>query len=131
MTIRRAAPCLLLVVALARGAVACSSSSDAPSGATDAGACPQDLPQACPTPPPSFQADVHDIVTRRCGSCHTDGGVAAPSHDFSSYAAIYRQRSAVLNQVYACKMPLPDAGQPTAEERAQLLGWLVCGAPNN
>jgi hypothetical protein len=36
-----------------------------------------------------------------------------------------------LNQVYACNMPPGSAAQPTVQEREALLGWLVCGAPQN
>lgn len=94
-------------------------------------ACPNDLPAACPAAPPSFAATVEPVFERRCWTCHTDGGVAASAHDFSTYDRIYAQRSSILNQVYGCEMPPEDAGQLTAEERAAFLGWFVCKAPNN
>ena len=48
---------------------------------------------------------------------------------FSAYDQVYSQRSQILNQVYACKMP-PDGAEPLSpEERKTLLTWLVCGAP--
>jgi len=37
----------------------------------------------------------------------------------------------VLTQVYSCRMPQPGAAPLTEAERAALLGWLVCGAPND
>lgn len=119
---------LTLAAALAvaaRAAAGCSpDSADGPS-------CPQDLPQSCPNPPPSFKNEVEPIIEHRCWACHTDGGVAAAVRDFSTYDRIYAQRGAMLDQIYACRMPLPDAGQPTPEERAKLLGWFVCKAPDN
>ena len=50
---------------------------------------------------------------------------------FSRETMYEPQRGPMLNQVYACNMPPDDAGQPTPEERAILLGWFVCKAPNN
>lgn len=120
---------LIVLGALALGGVYACTSSDG--GGSSGSQCPQDLPATCPTPTPSFAGEVDPIIVRRCGGCHLDGGVAQPTRDFTTYDDIFRQRSPILNQVYSCNMPPPDAGQPTAEERAALLGWLVCKAPNN
>ncbi len=122
-------------VGLAVALAACSSSSTSPGGG-DAGTidpsnCPSDLPASCPTPTPSFNSQVNDIIQRKCGACHTGNGVEASAHEFSTYATIAPQRSAMLNQVYACRMPPPDAPGLTVDERAALLGWLVCKAPDN
>jgi len=94
-------------------------------------ACPNDLPAQCPAPVPSYAASVSGILDRRCGSgCHEPGGVAA-DRPLTDYADVYRQRSAVLNQAYACAMPPAGAPALRSDERAQLFGWLVCGAPDN
>jgi uncharacterized membrane protein len=129
--LRRAA--LAGVVVLVALAAACSSESTPPpaDAGIDPGSCPSDLPSACPSPPPSFKSDVEAIFVRRCDPCHAGNGVEANTYNFSTYASIYAQRSAILNQFYACRMPPADAAQPTAEERALLLGWLVCKAPDN
>jgi hypothetical protein len=37
----------------------------------------------------------------------------------------------MLGRVSRCIMPPICAAQPTSDERAKLLMWLVCGAPNN
>jgi hypothetical protein len=129
MTIPRAAALSLLAFAMIAHAVAACSGET--SSAADAGGCPQDLPKSCPTTPPSYAADVQAIFDRRCGGCHADGGFAVESHDLSNYAEVHRQRSAVLNQVYGCKMPPSKSAQPSPDERAKLLAWLVCGAPDN
>jgi uncharacterized membrane protein len=80
---------------------------------------------------PSFKTDVEPIFEQRCWSCHANGGVEAAAHDFSTYDRIYGQRSSILNQVYACRMPPADATPLTGEERSKLLAWFVCKAPNN
>ena len=63
--------------------------------------------------------------------CHADGGAAGPTLDFSTYAKVYAQRRPMLDQVYACTMPPPDAAPPSLDERVTLLDWFVCGAPDN
>ena len=108
---------------------ACSSET-APSQ-VDAGNCPQDLPASCPGDAPSWSKEISDVVSRRCLGCHADGGVGAAKHDFSTYDNVFSQRSPMLNQVYACQMPPSDAAPLTDAERADLLAWLVCRAPNN
>jgi len=118
----------LALAAFAAAIAACTSSSgDAP----EAGACPQDLPASCPTPTPSWDADIQPLVGRRCTPCHFPGGQAFPAQNFTTYDEVYKRRSAMLNQVYGCVMPPVDAGQLTDAERQALLGWLVCHAPNN
>ena len=111
------------IVALA----ACASTSDP---TPPASTCPNDLPAACPTTVPSYKNDVAPLVSRRCLDCHV-GGSQAAKFDFPTYDGVYAQRSAILNQVYACNMPPSEATQPTTAERETLLAWLVCKAPNN
>lgn len=93
-------------------------------------ACPNDLPASCPSPAPGYAAEIAPIVKARCLLCHDAGGVAS-DRPLSPYAALYARRSAVLNQVHGCTMPPSGATAPTEAERAALLGWLVCGAPDN
>ena len=126
--ISRAFVVSIVVTLIALALWACSSDSSHDGGASS---CPADLPAACPAAPPSFKADIEPLIERRCWGCHANGGVATPAHDFSTYDDIYRQRSAMLNQVYACNMPPADAGQLTPEERASLLSWFVCKSPDN
>ncbi|MGZ3454192.1 MAG: hypothetical protein ACXVEF_31595 [Polyangiales bacterium] len=47
------------------------------------------------------------------------------------YSAIFARRTTVLTQVYSCKMPQEGEPALSADERAKLLMWLVCKAPNN
>src|SRR5215813_9453615 len=92
--------------------------------------CPNDLPSSCPSPAPSYSGTIAPLISSHCLVCHSPGGQEA-SIPFTSYQNVYAERSPMLNQVYACYMP-PTGAQPlSAQERNQLLTWLVCGAPNN
>jgi len=65
-----------------------------------------------------------------CLPCHSPGGQEA-SQPFLTYNEVFARRAAILSQVYGCLMPLQGSQQPSPEQRAELLAWLVCGAPNN
>ena len=92
--------------------------------------CPNDLPAACPSPVPSYAQDVKPIISAHCLKCHAPGGQEA-SKDFTTYSNVFLQRQPILTQFYSCRMPPEGEPRPTAEERAMLIGWLVCGSPNN
>lgn len=109
--------------------VACSPHTADPA-ADAASSCPNDLPSACPTPIPSYKDDVAFVFEAHCNSCHGPGGTAA-DRPLLDYASVYRQRSSVLDQIYNCHMPPAPERPLTAEQRAKVLGWLVCRAPNN
>ena len=95
-----------------------------------ASSCPNDLPAACPTPAPSWDGGVQALIDDKCGGCHQPGGLAFDK-PFTDYAHVYQYRGVMLDQVYSCYMPPPDAGQLDPSQRQELLGWFVCGAPNN
>jgi hypothetical protein len=90
--------------------------------------CPNDLPDACPAQVPSFQTQVFPLIQGHCQECHSP--VTARKPNLSTYDAIYAERTSILSQIYSCQMP-GDADHLSAEDRATLLGWFVCGAPNN
>lgn len=92
--------------------------------------CPNDLPASCTAPAPSYQTAVSPIFNAYCLTCHSSGGQEA-SFPLETYGQLYSMRSAVLNQVYSCRMPLSGQPQPTTAQRQILLQWLVCGAPQN
>ena len=122
---------ILALVACGTGTRSSGDASGDGDAAVDAG-CPQDLPAACPASVPSFAATIDPLIESRCYPCHDKGGVGAGNgNEFTSYASIYDHRSGILNQVYSCSMPQPGAPPLTSDERAALLGWLVCHAPNN
>jgi hypothetical protein len=125
---RRSSTFLDLALALALSA--CTSASPPPSDGAD---CPDDVPASCPTPEPSYSKDVAPLLARRCVPCHFPGGIEAPTHDFSKYDVVHTQKGSIVTQIHSCLMPPADAGAtaPTPDERAVLLGWIVCGAPQN
>jgi hypothetical protein len=131
---RRAKALEWLLPALAFGALfACSGDDqpDPPDSSGGAGSCPSDLPSsaACGDVP-SYRLDVAPIVDERCNLCHFPGN--SQSEDvFTDHGDIFPQRQTVLTRIYSCVMPPEDAPALTAAERATLLEWLVCGAPDN
>jgi hypothetical protein len=99
---------------------------------------------ACPTPPPSYTNDIARIISRSCLQCHGTGGVGAAvggdatadpnsqdAHNWSRHENLYRARVDVMQQVFLCNMPPSIAPPLPPADRALLLDWLVCGAPNN
>jgi hypothetical protein len=115
----------LLVAGCAGGS---GAGSDGGTGAST-GACPNDLPASCPADAAGYQATVAPLIAARCGECHVPGGPSV--HYLQTYAEVYALRGACLDQVYACKMPQAGYPQLTETERQELLGWLVCGAPDD
>ncbi|MCL2449905.1 MAG: hypothetical protein FWD17_13245 [Polyangiaceae bacterium] len=105
--------------------LACDAGTPAPS-------CTQGLPSSCPSPMPSWSGQVETIVATACGSCHADGGIEQAAFDFSTYQGVFGNRGPILTQVYSCAMPPSDAGVTlTHPDRATLVAWLWCKAPNN
>jgi uncharacterized membrane protein len=103
------------IAAIAAGFAACDSPGTS---------CPNDLPSSCSSSPPSY-AQVAPIFAANCSSCHSTGG-SAPDRLFDTYDQIAAQQSAVLNQIYSCKMPPAGYAPLSDAERQLVLGWLVC-----
>src|SRR5262245_4157064 len=99
-------------------------------GTGAAGNCPQDTPASCPGPAPAYTSQVAPVMMRRCRPCHTAGGVEATA-PFDTYDQVHARRAEILGRLKTCLMPPADQPQLTAEERAAVLGWLVCGAQND
>src|SRR5262245_30934305 len=90
--------------------------------------CPNDLPTSCPAPAPHY-ADVAPIFSGICQQCHAPGGQSSDK-PLTSYDEVFSRRTTVLTAVFGCVMPPESANsQLTTAQRAQLLQWLVCGAP--
>jgi hypothetical protein len=130
--------CLRVLAALS-GAAACSERAGTSNAPPDGGpepdaaeaSCPRDLPPSCPTPEPSWASDVRPLVDSKCNACHGVGGIEQSRFDFSTYQGVHNLSGSILDNVYRCLMPPPDAGALSVAERRVLLGWLVCAAPNN
>ncbi|HEX4353498.1 MAG TPA: hypothetical protein VHZ95_11295 [Polyangiales bacterium] len=125
----------------ANGTAGTSGGAGGTSDAVDAGICtyvpgndpdncPDDLPQNCPDPAPSYGSEVSTLISSYCVPCHRAGGLAA-DRQFGTYAVVFKDRIDMLSRLAKCEMPPSCAAQPTATERAALLSWLVCNAPNN
>jgi hypothetical protein len=131
----RSDPVRALVMALGLTVVGCGYCESTPGSAACplpplSADCPNDLPASCVTPAPSYQTAVAPIFNSYCLTCHSSGGQES-SFPLETYEDIYSNRSEVLDQIYACRMPLSGQPQPTPSERVILLQWLVCGAPQN
>ena len=115
------------------GVVAACSTGTTGGGGGDP-AC-SGLSTTCPATPPSWQNDVQPLIVTYCLTCHSDGGVAPSTFDYTSYAGVYKNRAEMLTQIYQCVMPLVDASppaqQPSPADRQTIVFWLVCGAPDN
>ena len=94
--------------------------------------CPTD-DAPCPSPGPTYQADVGPLIATYCSRCHAaDGGV--PGTLLQSYEDVTSTKNGriaeVRWQIKACKMPKAGEPQPTATERATILGWFACCEAN-
>lgn len=115
--------------AVVLGVVACSAKND---GAANDPSCTAEAPPStCPSAVPSWSTEVSEIFAVRCSPCHFPGGVQASAEDYSTYAGVARVTGTIEGQVASCAMPPSDAGALSSGDRAALLTWIVCGAPNN
>ncbi|MFT3926726.1 MAG: hypothetical protein QM778_29545 [Myxococcales bacterium] len=123
-----------LLIASLSGFAACSDSGgprqpDAPDGGGNELplVCDVVLPTSCPSPAPTYDRDVKQIIARRCGSCHDGRGEQWPLVDYSHVADWY---DLLREQMSKCTMPPPDAGieMPTSE-RETILEWIRCDVP--
>ena len=92
-------------------------------------------PSTCPDPAPSYANQVNVIIQTYCATsaCHSPTGIEA-ALSFATYGDIHDNAGRSLDmfqQLRACRMPLPPAPAPPEADRVALLGWLLCGAPNN
>lgn len=118
------APCFFVIAIMLSG---CGDNTSSPAPSTTP-TCPNDLPDACPSSPPTWDSGVSSLVESKCAICHTSGGQAA-FRPFDTQSEIQASQSSALNQVYACKMPPSGGGTLTDDERVTLLTWFVCGSP--
>jgi hypothetical protein len=111
----------LPVVGAACALAACSS---------PAASCPREIPP-CPSPPPSFVAEVNPIIQSVCVTCHGPGGIesARPYITYEDMAS-YGPFQTMYQQVLVCLMP--QAPQMlTVAQRQKLLEWFACGEPDD
>ncbi len=121
--------------ALFNAVLATASCLPQPEPLRDAGPCPNLLPsmpeQVCGTPTaPTYSADVANIFTRSCVSCHGSGADASSFGPLTSYAEAAGSRTEILQQVLLCLMPPPGSPPLTDADRETVLTWVSCGSPN-
>jgi uncharacterized membrane protein len=80
---------------------------------------------------PSYTNEVAPIFASRCASCHTSADPLGP-WPFDDIVDIQDWSSTILVDLDSCLMPPPDASVGlSADERAVLGAWIVCGSPDN
>ena len=114
----------LLVATACSLAVACSS--------TAAVNCPDDNP-TCPSPGPTYQADVGPLIDKYCSRCHAaDGGM--PGVLLQGYDDVTSTKAMrithVFTEIKSCGMPMAGEPQPTPAERTTILSWYACCEAN-
>jgi hypothetical protein len=100
-------------------------------GGTPATSCPA-VPSSCPSPVPSYATDVAPIIQQLCVPCHAPMGLE-PKQQYETYAEVKSFEMDILFKLRGCTDPMPPVGSPPLSDaqRATLVGWLYCDAPNN
>jgi uncharacterized membrane protein len=95
-------------------------------------ACQATLPDGsdCNGATPSYATEIAPLVETHCLDCHFAGNHNS-SVVLETQSELNRQRGLVETQVYRCQMPPSDGVALSTGDRARLLEWLVCGAPDN
>jgi hypothetical protein len=126
----RALPCIAVAFFAGCGAYYPPAVTPAVQDGGNTQTCPRDLPASCPADAPGYDGGVSIVVQDNCLMCHSPGGVSQDI-PLGTYAQLYGRRTDVLGQVYNCLMPQAPKPPLPAADRKALLGWLVCGAPND
>jgi uncharacterized membrane protein len=117
---------MILIMAAAWGGGSCGGGGDPGPTCANVGT------DTCLSPAPTYAADVVPIIQARCVVCHMPGG-QEPGMPFQTYAQLSGSdtTSTIRFELDLCAMP--PAGQPqlTDAERATIIDWIVCGAPND
>jgi hypothetical protein len=133
-----------LVIGAVGVAAACNDDSTAPRSSpqkNDAavgdaplppGPCTAEVPDACPSKPPSYTTDVIPILNAKCasGGCH-DGHDGGP-WPLTNHEDVDHWRAFIISDLAKCSMPPATSSMRITEsEQKTLIDWLVCGAPVN
>jgi hypothetical protein len=94
--------------------------------------CPDAGYPACPSPAPSWKAQVQAIVDTYCAPCHFNGGAGTGNgYVYSTSEGLRHGLTTALTDVHRCVMPPSPAPPLPPADWHTLLEWLACGAPNN
>jgi hypothetical protein len=120
------------VVTLLAALLGCGGASSAPAdAAVGASSCVRvTTSPTCASPVPSYSATIHELLVSTCANCHYPGSGRAQS-SLTTYDDVQLVYGSALGQVSACLMPPPDNPSLTEAQRAELIDWLACGAPDN
>jgi hypothetical protein len=79
---------------------------------------------------PAFATNVQPIIASNCAvsGCHTTGSTKGPGA-LITYAQISAAKSSISTAIRNGSMP--RNGSLTADEKNQILCWILNGAPNN
>jgi hypothetical protein len=93
--------------------------------------CPEQIP-TCPSPPPSFVAEVNPIVQSVCVPCHGPGGIEA-TRPYLTYEDMkaFGPFTTMYSQVLGCTMPKAPQQFMGNDDRQRLLEWFACGEPDD
>jgi hypothetical protein len=69
------------------------------------------------------------VLNKDCNqTCHAPGAGPWP---LTTYQDVAAWTAPIQMDIQGCTMPPPDAGTISSTDRAMVLDWLACGAPNN
>jgi hypothetical protein len=135
--VSRSAARAAMMVALTSACNTVAAGADAtPEGSAG---CPFIDASTCEVPVPSYSTDIAPMLDRACNStCHAPGVGPWPLTDWGN---VVDWSAIIQNDIESCAMPPPcpapcapdaaESGSLTDSDRAMLLDWIACGAPNN
>lgn len=92
-------------------------------------------------PPPGYAAAIEPLVARACRGCHSSeltgparqGAPVGLDYDTAADLATAERRSDFVDAITSGRQPPPTLDPPievTADERAQVSAWRLCGYAN-
>jgi len=95
--------------------------------------CPEGGYPTCPSPPPSWKAEVQPIVDKWCGPCHLTGGSGIGKGGSYNYSTLggFIGLVTIETDVHDCTMPLAGSPPLPTASWETLLQWPACCAPDN
>jgi mono/diheme cytochrome c family protein len=102
--------------------LACGGAKTEPPAATPGAGVASDATKCDAATPIAFSA-AHDVVAKRCVSCHSPNGEAGSDYDWTNDRALTSHRKNVAAEVAEGGMPPRGAPKLTPEEIHALVCW--------